>query len=338
MLLPLPRNLLFYYDAWPKSTGWLSPPTTLLGGLFLTALLALAWRLRNKVPMFSLGILWFFSAHLLTSNVFNLELVFEHRNYFALLGVVLAIADIVRRAPVRDGPSIKWAGVGMILLIFGFLCVLRAATWGNPLLLATDMVANTPLSARASNDLGEQYMNMSGMDTDSPFHAMAVQEFERGMHLPGSSPLPEQGLILMAAASGQPSKADWWDSLSSKLDKNPIGPQEKAALAGLVQQRYKGLKLDDARLGAALKIMVARTKMEPSGYAQIGDYALTYLQDETFATNMFVAAIDANPGDKEYAMRIFATLIADQHKSQADAVYQRAFTLGLMSDKPTAGK
>src|SRR5690606_41279616 len=50
MLLPLPGSMPFYYDAWPKSTGWLSPSSTLAGALFLVALVDVAWMLRVSMP------------------------------------------------------------------------------------------------------------------------------------------------------------------------------------------------------------------------------------------------------------------------------------------------
>ena len=61
----------------------------------MALLVAAAFALRHRLPMFSLGLFWFLGAHLLTSSVLPLELVFEHRNYFALLGVLLAIAELV---------------------------------------------------------------------------------------------------------------------------------------------------------------------------------------------------------------------------------------------------
>src|SRR5690606_34982134 len=53
MLLPLPGSMPFYYDAWPKSAGWLSPSSTLAGAVFLVGLVAVAWRLRGRMPLFS---------------------------------------------------------------------------------------------------------------------------------------------------------------------------------------------------------------------------------------------------------------------------------------------
>lgn len=338
MLLPLPGSMLFYYDNFPKSTGWLNPASTLAGGALLLALFIAAWRLRERMPLVALGILWFFAAHLLTSNVFPLELVFEHRNYFALLGVLLALADLVSRIPMRDSPLLKYVSVGVVVVGFGLLAAVRNATWGDPLLLAMDMAVRNPGSARASNDLGEQYMNMSGMDAKSPFYSMAVKEFERGSRLPGSSPLPEQGLILMAASSDQIVNPAWWDRLNKKIRARPIGPQEQGAISGLMQHRYKGLALDDEQLGKALATMFQRSKMPPKAYAQYADYAMIYLHDEYLAERMFVAAIDHNPTDAEYATRILGNLVVDGRTRQADAVFKRARQLGLLKglQAPTA--
>ena len=47
--------------------------------------------LRRQRPLVALGIAWFFAAQLLTATVVPLELVFEHRNYFASLGICLAV-------------------------------------------------------------------------------------------------------------------------------------------------------------------------------------------------------------------------------------------------------
>lgn len=332
MLLPLPGSLVFYYDNFPKSMGWFNPASTLVGGLSLLALFTAAWRLRQRMPLVTLGVLWFFAAHLLTSNIFPLEPVFEHRNYFALLGVLLALADLVSRIPMRDSPALKYIGVGVVVVGFGLLAAVRSATWGNPLLLATDMVARNPGSARASNDLGEQYMNMSGMDPNSPFYFMAVKEFERGSRLPGSSPLPEQGLILIAALSGQVADPAWWNRLNEKISTRPIGPQEQGAIQGLMQHRYKGLALDDQQLGKALATMFQRSKMPPGAYAQYADYAMVYLHDEDLAERMFVAAIDNNPTDSDYATRILGNLVTDGRTRQADAVFKRARQLGLLKE------
>jgi len=105
ILLPLPQHMPFYYDWIEPSRSLLQPWTTLPAIALIMGLLALAWRLRHQQPLFALGVFLFFAAHLITSNVVGLELAYEHRNHFALIGAVLAIASVLaslgRRAALR---------------------------------------------------------------------------------------------------------------------------------------------------------------------------------------------------------------------------------------------
>lgn len=334
MLLPLPSWLTFYYDDLLVSKGFLHPASTLLCGLLLAVLATVGYKVRNRAPVFSLGIMWFFAAHLLTSNVFPLEMAFEHRNYFALLGILLAISDVVRRIPMRDGPALKYIAVGAIVIGFGLLTVLRSATWGNSLGLAMDLVNKNPMSARASNDLAEQYMVMADGNKNSPFFSMAVTEFERGSRLPGSSPLPEQGLILLAGSVGEPAQEIWWQRLIEKLHTRPLGPQEQGAIAGLVKHRYEGIEIDDRHLAEAYAILAERSELPPFVYAQFGDHALRYLHDDALADRMFAAAIDSKKVDSKYAVQLLGALLTDGHVRQAEVVEARARALGLMPPMP----
>jgi hypothetical protein len=338
MLWPAPSHLTFYYDDFPKSTGWLHPASTLVGGLFLLSLAISAWALRKKWPLAAMGVLWFFAAHALTSNVFNLELVFEHRNYFALLGVLLALCDLVRRIPTGQAPTLKYALAMALIAGFGLFGALRAATWGDELLLAMTLASDNPDSPRASSDLATLYVGMSGSDPQSPFYSMGKQEFERASLLPTASPLPEQGLILMAATTGQPVQAEWWDRLIKKLHTRPPGIQESLAVTGLLRQRYEGIKLDDGRLSEACSVLADRNISDPTYYTQCGDYALTYPHDEALAARMFVSAIEHKPNDPHYAAQVLSRLTEQGRTRQAEAVLRRGKQMGLFSptSAPTA--
>lgn len=324
ILLPLPDGMPFYYDNYPKSTGWFSPPSTIAGGVLLLALLGAAVWLRHRTPLVSLGIFWFFASHLLTSNVIPLELVFEHRNYFALLGVVIAMAGLARLVPASVGTSVP--AICTVLLIAGLagLCAVRAATWGNPLLLATDLVARNPGSPRASNDLATLYIAYSGSDPGSPFFSFGQREFERGAALPNSSPLAEQGLILMAATTGQQVDDAWWDSLIAKLGSRPIGPQESMAVVGLMNQHYDGIELDKHRLSEAYATLLARGGGSVQMYLQYADFLLVHMEDRQEATRYYVEAMDASGMTPDYALRIMAAMVADGKGDIVEAMQAHA--------------
>src|SRR5690606_33757253 len=181
------------------------------GAALLVVLLGAGVLIRNRAPLAAAGIFWFFAGHSLTSGPFNLELVFEHRNYLPLLGIVLAATDLVLRIRMRDGAKALGLVACTVVLAISAITAVRAAVWGDPLVLASDLVAKNPESARASNDLATIYVDYSGGDPDSPFFHFAIQEFERGSKLPHSSPLPEQGLILTAAMAGRDANPEWWD-------------------------------------------------------------------------------------------------------------------------------
>jgi hypothetical protein len=320
ILLPAPTNMSFYYDDYPKSTGLLTPWTTLAGGVLLAALAVFAWLKRRTMPLVSLGILWFFVAHSMTSNVINLEMVFEHRNYLALLGVVIAVADLVRRMPMQDGPQLKVFGVAVVLVALGGLTALRSATWGNELLLASYLVAKNPTSPRAGHDMGTVYANMSGGNADSPFYQFSIREFERTSRLPGASPLLEQGLIILSATAGQPAEAVWWDQLIRKIREQPLGPEQVMAVSGLMTQYERGIPIDAHRLAEAYEAMLARGPWPGFIYAQFGDFMLVAFNDQDRAEQLFVMAVKADPSDLVFNARVLSTLMSDGHTRQADAV------------------
>ncbi len=308
MLLPTPDRMYFYYDDVVASSSLFAPMSTFYGALLLLTLLVSAVWLRRRLPLYSLGIAWFFAAHLLTSSPINLELVFEHRNYFALLGIILAAAALLC-AFWRNMELRMLAVLAVVLTVgLGGLTVLRSATWGNGFLLATELQQQNPRSPRASSDLAEKYMLMSGMDPESPFYDFARREFLRGAALPHASPLPETGLLLMAAASGQPGDPAAWQSLQRKMHSNPAGVQENAAIDSLLRQYMDGLPIDAHQLDKAIATLFARRPPAPNAWASYADFLLHAGLDEDRAVECYVRAFIASGYDIEYLQRIVRAL------------------------------
>lgn len=329
ILLPSPSGMTFYYDNFEPSRGLLSPWTTAAGIALLTALAAAAWFGRRAMPLASLGIFWFYAGHLLTSNVFNLELVFEHRNYFPLLGVLLVLLALALRLLPAVTPIMQAGIVSIVLLGSGGLSLLRTATWGDELLLATDLAARNPNSPRAANELATLYAGIANSDARSPFFQRSLDEFDRASRLPGSSPLPEQGLILISAAAGVPAKNEWWDRLDDKIATRPIGPQEVMALTGLMQQQANGMPVDTERLGHSFGLLIERQAWPARMYVMYGNFLIRTGQDETLSGQMFAEAVSAAPSDLDYARRLLGVLVEDGHQAQALMVLERMKQLGM---------
>lgn len=334
MLLPLPRFLTFYYDTLEPSRGLFDPPTTALGGLFLLALLAGAWTLRRRRPLLALGVFWFFAAHFITSNVVPLELMFEHRNYFALFGVLLALADLVRLVPTSDGPAIKYLGVGAMVAGFAVFGAIRAAMWSNPLMLAMELAERNPDSPRAALDLGIIYYGMADGNPDSPFIDLARQQLERAATLPRSGILPDANLILLAALRGEPSPQEPWNRLLDRLRTVPLSPETMKSLVDLLAARTKGHPVDEHRLLEAFDIVGTRSPLPAFLYARLGDFTLNVAGDEDRARGYFRQAIDHAQGQPDLPGQIIANLLQSGHFTLAADLAEHARSLGLLPAAP----
>lgn len=295
IVLPAPGNLYFYYDNFPLSKSWLQPVSTLAACLAWLFTFVLAVLVRRRLPLVSLGVFWFLSAHFLTSNIIGLEMVFEHRNYFALLGILLIFVEAISRLPVRDGPGIKYFAVSVLVVGIGFLGGIRAAMWGNTLLLATDMVVKNPQSARAAMDLGVIYYEMSGGEESSPFFQFAAQTFNQAASLPNASTQADVNLILMSAGNKLPEDVlnieFIWKRYLEKLQSLHLGVETRTSVWSLLQERVKGKDLDDVNLQKALNIIIGREDQPDYRMAQVANYYLAILHEEENAKKYYEIAI-----------------------------------------------
>lgn len=101
--------------------------------------------LRKRLPVLALAVLWFFAAHALESTILPLELAFEHRNYLASIGFVVALAA----AASRLSASARTVIGASVVVAFGFMTLAQARIWGNELAAAHVWTAEHPRSARA---------------------------------------------------------------------------------------------------------------------------------------------------------------------------------------------
>lgn len=144
LLVPLPGLMGFYHDDIAVSEGLLRPVTTLGSILLLAGLVWLALWLRQRQPLMALGILFFFLAHSLESSILQLDLMFEHRNYLASFGVLLAIVVLLART-IQQPRVLAAAGI-VLLMTWSSLTVVRAGIWGSASLQATHFATLHPES------------------------------------------------------------------------------------------------------------------------------------------------------------------------------------------------
>lgn len=295
ILLPLPSSMPFFYDDYPISRGWLQPPTTLASWLLIATLLAWAWLWRTRRPLFSLGIFLFFAGHVITSNVIGLELVFEHRNHFPMLGILLATADLCsmayQRWPARPPLAISLATIA--LLATGCATIWRTYVWGNPLRFAQNSVVASPHSPRAWMTLGGIYYERSGGKAGNPWLDKAIEINQQGARETASAPMLSN-IVIFKTIRGDVTPSDWTQFLD-RLQQVPMNAQNKGIAFTTLDNVDRGISLDEKGVIEALEIVNQRTILSPEEYLRIAAYLHNETQQPGKALPYLRSAVEHSP-------------------------------------------
>lgn len=311
ILLPLPQHMPFHYDWIAPSRGLLQPWTTLPAIALIVALLALAWRLRHRLPLFALGIFLYFSGHFITSNVVGLELAYEHRNHFALIGAVLAAGSLLAEAARRlHLPTRTQAGLCVALLLA--LCgatALRAHTWRNAVSLAQAATQAAPNSPRAWLDLCVGYLQAGGgvQAPHNPYLNQAIAACEAGANASPETLNSLAVLVALKSLRGDVTPHDW-ARFQSRLRSARMSWDNARAPFVLSYYAGLGVAMDEARIRQALDLLLQRTEASPKRLIHVGYAVLDELKQPEQALPYFVRAIEATPPEDPLALNLAAEL------------------------------
>ncbi|WP_266181035.1 hypothetical protein [Dyella humicola] len=338
ILLPLPSLLHFYYDNYPASRDLLHPITTLYGGLLLLGLAVISVALRRRRPLLALGIAWFFVAHSLTSAPLPLELVFEHRNYPALFGVLLALADLMWLATRRMDQRVVVLIAGILLVNIGLLTFVRSSIWGDRLLLPQTLADDNPGSARAAYDLARRYMFMAHNNPDTPLYSLAIKELKRATTLPSATPMAEEALLLVNADHhDQRDVVALWSSFLDKLQNRPLGPDAYLVLDKLTTERLNGkTDIDAQQLARAYEITIKRNPTRTTLHSSYAELAGAVLHDPTLAIQQWQQALRFEKDVAGYSKQLAGYLLENHREQEALAVIAEAWQLQpVLRNDPT---
>jgi len=329
-LLPTPDALSFYHDDFRISTGLLTPWTTLVSIAMLAALVALALWLRSRRPLAALGITLFLGCQLLTGTVLPLELIYEHRNYFASFGLLLAIVPLLAVPRGRPFALPHHALLVGLMLCWTALTAFTAYAWGNPLRLAEDLAIRAPQSPRAQYELGRTYIIYSHYDPVSAFTKLAYAPLERSAALPNSSILPEQALIFMNARMHLPLKDTWWDSMTAKLKTHKPGVQDESSLGALTQcVRENHCDLPTDRMTQAFVAALSHPAPSARLLATYADYVWNVLGDRALGERMAEEAVQTKSDEPAYRITLVRMLVALGRDAEARKQLQQLEQLNI---------
>jgi protein O-mannosyl-transferase len=167
IVAPIPGNMSLYHDGFAIQHGL--DLTTALAIAAIAATLLLAFFLRRSAPLVGLGLAWFFAWHALESTFVPLELVFEHRNYLALMGsalaLVAALAPLLRERPLQL-PLVLGSAAMVALLALNTAA--RAFVWSD-----VELMARTDYEARPNSPRTVETMIVAAVNRGD--HAAALR-------------------------------------------------------------------------------------------------------------------------------------------------------------------
>ena len=185
--LPAIHRLGPFHDNYPIYRSILEP-VVLLSVLGWAGVLAAIWFCRKRLPIFSFAVGWFLVAHLVESTTIGLELYFEHRNYLALIGPVIALAY----AGVFAFPEYrKYLISALVMYLFMNALVLLqlSSLWGQPHTSAEFWAEQNPDSPRAA-------IHVANMRIASNDIVGAISSLEAAREIPGEA--AQMGLKTLA--------------------------------------------------------------------------------------------------------------------------------------------
>ena len=318
-LAPNLGTLSLYHDDFAISSGLLSPATTLPAILGVPGLLALAAWQRKRRPLISLGILWFLGGQLMTATIFNLELVFEHRNYLPDIGLLIAVFGTALLEPPteRMAQARRVLVIGLIVLYAGILG-LRVHQWANPIRFAVMSATEHPDSPRATYDLGRTYANLV-TGPDSPLLPDAIKALEHAAAVPNSSILPESALLILNAKIGKPLQAGWWESIDHKLTDRPATAQDISALNAMVRCDIAKCHFSTTRMIAVFSTVLNKNPRNANIVTIYSNYVLNVLHNYALAEQVMRVAITLSPKQPQYRINLIKLQI---YLRQFDAARQ----------------
>jgi hypothetical protein len=326
--------LSFYHDEFPVSRGLANPATTVPAMLALAGIAAFAWSIRRRWPLVALGLFWFLSAHALTGSFIALELVFEHRNYFASFGLAVALVAATRElldrlVPRPDAAARRGLAAALVAIAcLAFLTYLRTNEWRDPMAFAASEAAKKPDSPRATYTLGWMLANASQYRKDSPLVDPALDALERARAVPGSGVLADQAVLILAERTGRPVRVDWWRHLQQQLRTRPIGPQEMAALTSLTEcQIYRRCNFPADEMMACFAAALGQGE-KPILMNTYANYIYNVAGDKDLGLRLWREAQTLDPQEREYTIAIAKALMADGRFVEAQAEIERLRHMG----------
>jgi len=294
LLVPLGQNVDYDYPVYKVlSPGVVASLVVIVALLAAAAYLLVRARQQRQPELYvvAFGVFWFFTALSIESSIIPLpDVIFEHRLYLPSVGFFAALVTtlfIGRRRLQGQAP----AAAGLVLPLLALVVLVLAGTaaarntvWQDEVSLWEDIVAKSPLKARAHGNLGNAYQSRGRFED-------AARQYQEVIRLDPNDPGAHINLGTTSYRQRQWAEAARWYRQALRLD-----PGNAAAHYNLGRTLT-----EDGKLPEAEQALLQALRIKPDHDPAHNSLGIVYFKlqryDEALAE--LRAAVQLNPGNGE---------------------------------------
>lgn len=282
-LIFIPQQAAFglYHDDFIISSSLLNPWTTFPALLGLVGLAGLAWWARAGNPLAAFAIVWFLIGHSLESTILPLEIAHEHRNYIALLGILLLPIAVW---PSTASGSGKWRTTGITLLVaalayFTLMTAMRAHQYADEVRRTQIEAMHHPDSARVNYDAAIALSKGLTNEPNNQFAYVFIRKhYERANESNPNFKLSWLGLIHLNCITGREVERAWINELSERLQFTPFAHGDRGLMFSLKEMSIaQTLCLERPDMQKLFTAAFANPSVSPAILAMLYSWYADYL-------------------------------------------------------------
>lgn len=160
ILLPNISAFSMHYDDFALSTSLVQPLPTLPAVVGIAGIFLFAICIFRKLPVVSLGVLFFLAGHAMESTILPLVLVFEHRNYLPMFGIMFMLSYYILSLSTVTTKKMAVVVSVIAVIVCGFNTALRAQQWSDTTELSLIEAEHNPGSAISQYEAGVALANL----------------------------------------------------------------------------------------------------------------------------------------------------------------------------------
>jgi len=317
------RHMGVFHDDFLLSTSLVAPLSTLLAWLGWLLVVLLTLLLHRKAPLFCFGVGFYLIGHSMESSIVALDLIYEHRNYLPVYGVLLALfyylshprISVYLRWPLASGIS------ATMLIILALSTSARANEWSEKISLLAADIQNHPQSVRSNLMLAQTLFTTVDQHMASGANSKNFQDLRVSLRelLQNTSRMDDYYLnahimlLALDAMEGKPLNTDALNNLIQRLQQPPLSNNSLEIMYSLVEKRIlHGGGLSTETLQQLFTATAKNPRLQGNRKAGfLGIYAklAEYCGDQALALELAKQAVALNPHDSNLRTILAAALL-----------------------------